>query len=197
MYDRSDRANTVIERRDAVDSIIEFYPYIMKIRASSQVLRRHVIPKNWERVILKPKFQKSQAMSAENNSITLGQQFCWYTLVEKTFNNLQDKSTGRCKKTRKTFGEVVPFFVLGLDDMCIMLDSCSDSKVIVLADKKKHEEMMAGWYVIFFCISNVQTCVSISFDLNIMLHSLCILTIIQTVCGGGVTGPTIFLMKGN
>ena len=165
MYDRSDRANTVIERRDAVDSIIEFYPYIMKIRASSQVLRRHVIPKNWERVILKPKFQKSQAMSAENNSITLGQQFCWYTLVEKNFNNLQDKSTGRCKKTGKSFGEVVPFFVLGLDDMCIMLDSCSDSKVIVLADKKKHEEMMAGWYVIFFCISNVQTCVSISFDL--------------------------------
>ena len=76
-------------------------------------------------------------------------QFLYHTLFDKVFNDLQDKNTGRCKKTGKSYGEVMPFFVLVLDKMCIMLDAHGDTKVVILADKKRHNEMEFDWYVIF------------------------------------------------
>ena len=77
-----------------------------------------------------------------------------------------------------------------------MSDAHGGTKVIGSSDLKKHEEMVAYWYVIFCCISNLRACVSTSFDLFIMLYSQCSITIVQTGCAGGVTGPVIFLMKG-
>ena len=50
---------------------------------------------------------------------------------------------GICKKTGKTFGELMQHFVLILDEACIMADAGGNIKIIGAADRKKHENIFA------------------------------------------------------
>jgi hypothetical protein len=52
---------------------------------------------------------------------------------------LRETNIGLCKKSGKTFGEVMAHFIIGLDEMCIMSDAHGDCYVIAASDKKKHE----------------------------------------------------------
>ena len=79
-------------------------------------------------------------------------------------------NTGLCKKSGKTFGEVMGHFITGLHEMCILSDHYGSSSIIGSADKKKHEKVLQ------------ETCASI--------------TIVCTGTVAGTTGPTIFVLKG-
>ena len=59
------------------------------------------------------------------------------------FNDMRRKNGGICKKTGKTFIELMHHFVLGLDEACIMADAGGNIKIIGAADRKKHENILA------------------------------------------------------
>eukprot|EP00957_Ditylum_brightwellii_P008027 609012-Ditylum_brightwellii.AAC.1 len=83
---------------------------------------------------------------------------------------MRETNIGLCKKSGKSFGEVMAHFINGLDEMCIMSDAHGDLHVIGSFDKKKYEKLLQ--------------------DSQISI------TIARTGTCAGTTGPTIFLLKG-
>jgi hypothetical protein len=61
---------------------------------------------------IKPKAIKAQGTSTRCSCCTAAQQFWWHNLVvvEEGLNFLREHSTGSCKKSGKTFGEVIDHF---------------------------------------------------------------------------------------
>ena len=72
--------------------------------------------------------------------------------------------------TGKIFGEVMPHYVVGLGEMCLMGDAHGSCKIIGYMDKNKHEKLLQDGRVS--------------------------VTVIRAGTVGGSTGPTIFLLKG-
>ncbi len=91
-------------------------------------------------------------------------------LVDAEYDNIRMVDIGLCKKSGKTFGEVMSHFIVGLDEMCIMSDFHGNAHVFGSADKKKHEK--------------------------ILQDSRIPITIVRTGTIAGTTGPTIFVLKG-
>ena len=79
-------------------------------------------------------------------------------------------NTGRCKKSNLRFEEVIHYFFVGLDEMCLMSDAHGNLQVVAAANKKKQEKLPQ------YCRVAI--------------------TIVQTGTIGGTNGPTIFLLKG-
>ena len=59
------------------------------------------------------------------------------------FNDLRKKDVAVCKKTAKTFGELMQNFVLGLDEACIMSYDGRNIRIIGAANRKQHEKIIA------------------------------------------------------
>ncbi len=83
---------------------------------------------------------------------------------------MRTKNTGLCKLSGKSFGEIMPNFIVGLDEMCLMSDCHGDLRVFAAANKKKQEKLL-------------QDC-------------CCSITVVRTVTASGITGPTILFLKG-
>jgi hypothetical protein len=90
--------------------------------------------------------------------------------VDEVYKYLRTNNTGLCQKSGKTFGEVMPEFLIGLDEMCLMSDAHGDLRVVASADKKKQEKLLQD--------------------------SRCSITVVCTGTMSGTTGPTYFLLKG-
>ena len=91
-------------------------------------------------------------------------------MVDKLYDQLRTLNTGKCNKSGQTFGELIGHFIIGLDEMCLMSDTHGNLRIIGAAEKKKHEKVLQD------CRSSI--------------------TIVRTGTVSGVTGPTIFLLKG-
>ena len=59
------------------------------------------------------------------------------------FNELRKKDVAVCKKTDKTFGELMQNCVLGLDEACIMAYDGRNIIIIGSANRKQHEKIIA------------------------------------------------------
>ena len=113
---------------------------------------------------------KVQPTTSDRTNINVAQQYRWHRLVDEEYARLRATNTGPCRKTGKTFGEIIQHFIWGLDEMCLLSDHHGTLYVVACAQKKKHEKLL-------------QDCrVSI--------------TMVRTGSVGGTTGPTIFLLKG-
>jgi len=86
--------------------------------------------------VLKRTAQKVQATTTGRTNINIPQQYCWHKLVDEVYNYLRTINTGLCQKSGKTFSEVMPHFLIGLDEMCLMSNSHGDLRVVDSADKK-------------------------------------------------------------
>ena len=84
--------------------------------------------------ILKPMLQKPQATTSDRTNINIAQQYRWHRLVDAEYDNLRVVNIGLCKKSGKTFGEVMSHFIVGLDEMCIMSDFHGNALVFGSAD---------------------------------------------------------------
>ena len=144
-------------------------PNLTRPQASRQ-LSRVVIPEGHKAGILKKTVQKVQATTSDRIAISLPQQYRWHVAVDDQYKFLRETNIGLCKKSGKTFGEVMAHFIIGLDEMCIMSDAHGTLHVIGAAEKKKHEKLLQD--------SRVS------------------ITIVRTGTCAGTTGPTIFLLKG-
>ena len=144
-------------------------PNLSRAQASRQ-LTRVVLTKCHEVGLLKKKVQKFQETTSDRIAISLPQQFRWHMAVDNAYKTLRETNLGLCKKSGKTFGEIMSHFIIGLDEMCIMSDAHGTLRVFGAADKKKHEKLLRD-----------------------TRNSI---TIVRTGTCAGTTGPTIFLLKG-
>lgn len=141
VFARADRGNDRLSTKDAVDAIIEYVPGLSRDGARQQ-LARHILPKNAAAGVLKKTLQKVQATTSDRTNINFPQQFRWHSIVSDVYDKMRDQNTGRCKKSNKSFGEVIQHFIVGLDEMCLMSDMHGNLRVIGAAGKTKHEKLL-------------------------------------------------------
>ena len=103
-------------------------------------------------------------------NINVAQQYRWHCAVDEVYDLMRTKNTRLCKLLGKSFGELMPYFIIGLDEMCPMSDCHGDLHVFAASDKKKQEKLLQD--------------------------SRCSITAIRTGTVAGTTGPTMFLLKG-
>ncbi len=120
--------------------------------------------------MLKKCKQKVQATTSDRANINTTQQYRWHRAVDEVYDFMRTKNIGLCKLSGKLFGEVMPNFIVGLDKMCLMSNCHGNLQVFAAADKKKQEKLL-------------QDC-------------RCSITVMHTGTASGITGPTIFLLKG-
>ena len=167
---RQDHVNDGLMRKEAKDIIVDVSKQDITFRAAGLQLSRCVRPVNVENKILKLTLQMPQATTSDRTNINIAQQYRWHRLVDAEYDNLRMVDIGLCKKSGKTFGEVMSHFIVGLDEMCIMSDFHGNAHVFVSADKKKHAKILQ----------------------DSRIH----ITIVRTGTVAGTTGPTIFVLKG-
>ena len=119
---RSDRGNNGTSRLEAMDYIQEVNPTLDRKQAKD-LLERRVLPKAYSYGKIKRKTLKAQATTTERTAITYRSQWRWYSFVTSMLNDLRRKNGGLCKNNGKTFGDLIQYFVLGLDEACIMEDA--------------------------------------------------------------------------
>ena len=61
--------------------------------------------------------------------------------MNKQFKQLRLKNTELCNLSNKTFGEVMAYFVWGLDEESICADHNGNVKIIGSAGKRKHKKI--------------------------------------------------------
>ncbi len=86
--------------------------------------------------MLKNKRCKVQATTSNRTNINVAQQYCWHWAVDEVYEHLRSVNTRLCQSTGKTFGEVMPDFLIGFDKMCLMSDTNGDLCVFFNADKR-------------------------------------------------------------
>lgn len=136
---RADRGNDGLSSKEAVDMIQELIPNVSRETARRQ-MQRYVLPLNAAIGVLKKSLQLVQGTTSDRTNINLAQQYRWHRAVNEVYEFLRKNNTGLCRLTGKTFGEVMPDFLLGLDEMCLMSDAHGDLRVVASADKKKQEK---------------------------------------------------------
>ena len=101
-------------------------------------MSRHIIPKEKQAGYIKG-FVTSQSTTTDRSSIKVEQQFQWHTLVEDQYKRLRLRNYGVCAVSGKYFGELIPYFIFGLDEESICADHHSNVKIIGSVNKNNHE----------------------------------------------------------
>ncbi len=118
----------------------------LKPEITWEATRRHIIcyvfPVNSKVSVLKKCAQKVQATTRDRTNINVAQQYRWHCAVDEVYDFMRIKNTGLCKLLGKSFGEVVPRFIIGLDKMCLMSDCHNNLRMFAAADKKKQEKLL-------------------------------------------------------
>ena len=122
---RADRGNDGLSSKEAIDMIQELIPTIPRVAARRQ-MNRYVMPINHKIGVLKLTTQKVQATTSDRTNINVAQQYRWHLAVDEVYKYLWTNNIGLCQKSGKTFGEVMPEFLIGLDEMCLMSDAYGD-----------------------------------------------------------------------
>ncbi len=138
--------------------------------ATRRQIIRYVLPVNSKASVLKKSTHKVQATTSNRTNINVAQLYRWHCAVDEVYDLMRTKNTGLCKLSGKSFGEIMPHFIINLDEMCLMSDCHGDLRVFAASEKKKQEKLL-------------QDC-----------H--CSITVVRTGTVAGTTGPTMFLLKG-
>ena len=62
-------------------------------------------------------------------------------VVEEGLNFLREHSTGSCKKSGKTFGEVIDHFIVGYDEANMTANADGSVRIVGEFGRKKHEKI--------------------------------------------------------
>ena len=163
---RNDRANTGLTKTDIIQNLQELQPEMAPDQAKNYIHRTF---KKVAKGRLKPKAVKAQKTTSKRSQCSVAQQYRWFTNYEKGLRFLREKNTGVCRKTGKTFGELINHFVVGGDETCLMADA-DGIKIVGEVGRKKHERKGADFRGS--------------------------LTMFRTGTPAGDNGPTAFIMKG-
>ena len=133
-----DRANDGMNKRQALDMIQDLRPEL-KLDQIRRAFDRRIRPGN---VDVLTGIVKAQASTEKRSQITVPQQYRWHTTIDSAFNFLRNNNLGTTLDG-KSFGEVMPHFVLGGDETGLL---ASNGDVSIIGDKakRKHEVSTAG-----------------------------------------------------
>ena len=123
-----------------IDLVVELNPKLDRVIASRQVTR-NIIPKSIERGYIKG-FVTPQATTSTRSAITVEKQFRLHTLVEEKIKQLKLRNKGVCSVSGKNFGELMPYFIYGLDEECIYVNYFDKCKMLESGDKENHETIL-------------------------------------------------------
>ena len=136
-----DQINDGLLSKEAVNIIQELQPDITRKGARKQIIR-YVLPVNATASVLKKTAQKIQATASDRRNINVAQQCCWHCAVEEVYDLMRSKNTELCKIFGKSFGKIMPHFIIGLDEMCLMSYCHGNLRVFAASDKKKQEKLL-------------------------------------------------------
>jgi hypothetical protein len=159
----ADQENDGLLSNEAVDMIQELQPDLTRVGAQRHI-KLYILPVNSQLSVLKKCKQKVQATTSNRTNRNTAQQYCWHCAVDEAYDFMRTKNTGLCKLSGKSFGEVMPNLIVGLDKMCLMSNCHGNLQVFAAADKKKQEKLL-------------QDC-------------RCSITVMRTGTASGITGPT-------
>ncbi len=137
----ADQENDGLSSKEAVDMIQELEPSITCEDACRQIIR-YVLPVNAQASVLKKSAQKVQATTSDRTNINVAQQYRWHCAVDEVYDFMRTKNTGLCKLLGKSFGEIMPHFIIGLNEMCLMSDCHSGLCVFAASYKKKQGKLL-------------------------------------------------------
>ena len=161
---RQDRGNAGLNRRESIDMIGDLKPGLTR-RQAAWAFDNAVRGKHKDELT---GIIKANASTEKRSAITVQQQFRWHSAVDGAFALLRQLNTG-LTPSGQTFGEVMPHFVIGGDETCL-LASAGDVKIV--GDKeKKHHDVTTG-------------------------SSRTSITLYRTGSAAGTDGPTAFLPPG-
>ena len=112
--DRADRCNKGLTPMYLTDKVQKLCPHLDYKKAYLQV-HRPVLLEGQKAVILKNNTVKIQETTTDRTNITVSYQYRWYLLANSDFEPLRLHNTCTCKVSKKTFGEVMDYFVFGLE----------------------------------------------------------------------------------
>lgn len=164
---RADRANDGLTPADMIAKIQRVQPELTEKQAANHYSRSFLKKHKGK---LKSKPVKAQKTTSRRSQCTVAQQFRWFNMYGKALKFLREKNTGVCRKTGKSFGELIEHFIIGGDETCLIADADGDMKIIGEFGRKKHEK-------------RVSDC-----------RSSC--TMYRSGTSAGNNGPTVFVMKG-
>ena len=131
---RRDRANDGCTRPEAVTMLQELQPELTRAQACRQ-FDRHVRP-NHKDVLTN--IVKAESTTSKRCAITVPQQWRWHQAVNEGFDFLRRTNTGTTPNGQ-TFGEVMPHFIVGGDEACLL---ASNGEVKVIGDKEKSKHQV-------------------------------------------------------
>ena len=122
----------------AVDMIQDLRPSLSRAQVT-RAFDRCIRPAN---KALLTGIVKAQASTEKRSQITVSQQWRWHQAVEGAYEFLRKHNKGKTLDG-KSFGEVMPYFILGGDETGLL---ASNADVTIIGDKqkKKHEVATAG-----------------------------------------------------
>ena len=164
---RADRANDGNTTTEVIDNLCRMKPEMKREQAKNYVTR------TWKKKTvgrIKPRPVKAQKTTSRRSQCTVAQQYRWFRNFDRALRFLREKNTGLCRRTGKSFGELIHYFVVGGDETCMMADSNGDLKILGEAGRKKHEKQ----------VSNNRGSI----------------TMYRTGTPAGSNGPTAFIMAG-
>ena len=85
---------------------------------------------------------KATATTTNRSAIIVGKQFRSHNTYESCLDLLKKRNTGVCKKSGKSFGEVMHHFIIGGDESCFMASVNGDFRVIGLRNKKNTRRIL-------------------------------------------------------
>jgi hypothetical protein len=161
---RRDRGNDGMDRSESIQMMQDLQPELSHKQAERQ-FDRNVRPAHKD---VLTGIIKAEATTSKRSAITVEQQYRWHSTVDSALKQLRKLNTG-LTPDGKSFGEVMPHFVIGGDETSL-LASNGEVKIIGDKKKKKHEK---------------QT-----------VNSRTSITLYRTGSSAGSNGPTAFLPPG-
>lgn len=132
---RSDRANDDRTPTQLIKNCLMLQPNL-KPEQVKNFANRTFRKKLAERIKSRP--VKSQKTTVKRSQmITVKQQFRWFSNVEKAYKFLRENNTGVCRRTGKSFGELIDHFVVSADETCVQNDSQGELKVFWRSGEKE------------------------------------------------------------
>jgi hypothetical protein len=129
---RRDRANDGMNRQAGIDMVQDLKPELRRDQAARAFDKVRKDNKEALTGIV-----KAQASTTKRSAITVSQQWRWHYTIEGAFDLLRKLNTG-VTPDGKTFGEVMPHFVIGGDETGLQA-SKGDVSIIGDKAKPKHE----------------------------------------------------------
>mmetsp|Transcript_38277 Transcript_38277/g.92336 ORF Transcript_38277/g.92336 Transcript_38277/m.92336 type:complete len:312 (-) Transcript_38277:1658-2593(-) len=114
---RHDRANEGLSTEQIIANTMQIQPDLSRDQAKNYVVRTW---KKYTKGGLKAKPVKAQKTTSKRSMCSVAQQFRWFKMYEKALDRLRAKNTGVCRKTGKSFGELIEYFIIGADETCMM-----------------------------------------------------------------------------